>query len=37
MPDPKVFGVAAYLVYLSFTGILVAESMRHVAPPTDPR
>lgn len=36
-PDPRVFGVAAYLIYLAFTGILVAESMRHSVPPTDPR
>ena len=36
-PDPKVFGVSAYLVYLAFTGLLVSESMRHGVPPTDPR
>jgi hypothetical protein len=36
-PDPKVFGLAAYLVYAAFTGILVAETMRHSVPPTDPR
>lgn len=36
-PDPKVFGIASYLIYLAFTGILVAESMRHSVPPTDPR
>jgi len=36
-PDPRVFGVAAYLIYLAFTGILIAESMRHTVPPTDPR
>ncbi len=36
-PDPRVFGVAAYLIYLAFTGLLVAESMRHAVPPTDPR
>lgn len=35
-PDPKVFGISAYLIYLAFTGILVAESMRHSVPPTDP-
>lgn len=34
-PDPQVFGVAAYLAYLVFTSILVAESMRHSSPPTD--
>ena len=36
-PDPRVFGLAAYLVYAAFTGILVAETMRHSVPPTDPR
>lgn len=36
-PDPKVFGIAAYLIYLAFTGVLVAESMRHSVPPTDLR
>ena len=35
-PDPVVFGMASYLVYLSFTGVLVAEAMRHVQPPQDP-
>ena len=35
-PDPVVFGMASYLVYLAFTGILVAEAMRHVQPPQDP-
>ena len=34
---PQVFGLAAYLVYAAFTGILVAETMRHSIPPTDPR
>ena len=28
-PDPKVFGVSAYLVYAAFTAILVAETTRH--------
>lgn len=36
-PDPKVFGVSAYLVYAAFTAILVAETTRHWMPPTDPR
>ena len=36
-PDPRVFGLGAYLIYAAFTGILVAETMRHSVPPTDPR
>ena len=36
-PEPRIFGLASYLIYLAFTGILVAESMRHTVPPTDPR
>jgi len=31
-PDPRVFGMASYLVYAAFTGLLVAETMRHRAP-----
>ena len=34
---PGVSALAAYLVYAAFTGILVAETMRHSVPPTDPR
>lgn len=37
LPDPMVFGVAAYLIYLANTAVLVAESMRHYTPPTAPR
>ncbi|MDB4588557.1 hypothetical protein N9095_01105 [bacterium] len=33
-PDPRNFAIAAYLLYASFTAILVAESMRHSVPPT---
>ena len=36
-PDPRVFGVSSYVVYLAFNSILVAESMRHSERPTDPR
>ena len=34
---PRVFGVAAYLIYAAFTAILVAETTRHLMPPTNPR
>lgn len=33
-PDPKHFGIATYLLYVAFTSVLVAESMRHTVPPT---
>ena len=36
-PDPRIFGVAAYLIYAAFTAILVAETTRHLMPPTNPR
>lgn len=36
-PEPRIFGLASYLIYLVFTSILVAESMRHSMPPTDRR
>ena len=36
-PSPMVFGLSVYLVYAAFTAILVAETMRHKWPPTDPR
>lgn len=36
-PDPRIFGVAAYLIYAAFTVILVAETTRHLMPPTNPR
>lgn len=36
-PEPRIFGLASYLIYLAFTGILVAETMRHSMPPTDRR
>ena len=35
--NPLVFGLTAYLAYAAFTAILVAETMRHKWPPTDPR
>ena len=33
-PDPKPFSLATYLIYVAFTAILVAESMRHQVSPT---
>ena len=35
--DPLVFGLTVYFAYAAFTAILVAETMRHKWPPTDPR